>query len=176
MGNMTDRVKAVNAQQQSLVPNQPVTPLQELYCKQTMQKTYQKKMAKMSILPWQHKWLLLRVLSTKTHFLIFTEYVQCACTAGAKSSGETEPACSMALSLCPSTSAGEGNMTQSWRFFPYSLLAGEAEFPRAWVVAGDEEHLPGSHSSARFCADWVIWNTFLVWIQEASVMAPQKTR
>lgn len=58
----------------------------------------------------------------------------------------------------------------------YSPLAGEAEFPRAWVVAGDEEHLSGSHPSARFCADQVILNTFLVGIQEASITAPQKTR
>lgn len=59
------------------------------------------------------------------------------------------------------------------RFFPYSLQAGEAEFQCAWVVV--EEHLPGSHPSARFCADRVILNTFLVRIQEASVMIPQKT-
>lgn len=56
------------------------------------------------------------------------------------------------------------------------LLAGEADFPCAWAVAGSEEHLPGSHLSARFCADQVILNTFLVGIQEASVMALQKTR
>lgn len=82
----------------------------------------------------------------------------------------------MAVSLCPNTSPGEGNVTQSWRFFLYSPLAGEAEFPHAWVVAGDEEHLSSSHASARFCADQVILNTFLVRIQKASVMAPQKTR
>lgn len=83
-----------------------------------MQRTYQEKIVKMSILPWRHKWLLLRIFSTKLHFLIFTEYVQCACTAGANPSGETEPACSMAVSLCPSTSQGEGNMTQSSEVFP----------------------------------------------------------
>lgn len=106
------------------------------------------------------------IFSKKPHFLIPTEYVQCACTAGSKPSGETEPGCSMAVSLCRSTSPGEGNVTQSWRFFPCSPRAQEVEFPRAWVVAGDEEHLSGSHPSARFCADWVILSTFLVGIQK----------
>jgi len=51
-------------------------------------------------------------------------------------------------------SPGEGNVTPSWIFLTCSLLAaGKVDFPRAWVVAGDKERLPGSCPFPGFCAD-----------------------
>lgn len=84
----------------------------------------------------------------------FTALVRHACPAGAKPSCKAKPACSTVTSLCPSTSPGEGNVTQSRSFLPCSLLAaGEVDFPCAWVVAGDKEHLSGSCPCPGFCAD-----------------------
>ena len=68
VANMTDRVRAGNTQQQSLAPKQACNhPARDVLQTNTdnTERTYWKKMVKMSILPWRHTWLLVRIFKHK---------------------------------------------------------------------------------------------------------------
>lgn len=69
-------------------------------------------------------------IQTQTHHPCSLQHGH-GCPAGAKPSSEAETAHSVTMSLCPSMTPGDGNVTQN-QSLPCSLLAaGEVSLPHA---------------------------------------------